>query len=86
MANNAQKDGSLQSQIGQTGARGEALAAEYLNRKRDFCILARNWRNPYDRREEIDIVALQGNATVFVEVKTRTAGCLLYTSPSPRDA
>jgi putative endonuclease len=68
---NAHKDGGLQSQIGRAG---EALAGEYLRRSRGFAVLARNWRNPRDRREEIDLVALDADSTVFVEVKTRRAG------------
>jgi putative endonuclease len=59
------------------GAQGEAIAEEYLRRKRGFNILLRNWHNPYDRREEIDLVALHASAIVFVEVKTRRAGGLV---------
>jgi len=74
MSKDAHKDGSLQSQIGRTG---EALAAEYLRKKCGFGILACNWRNPNDRREEIDLIALKAGAIVFVEVKTRRAGGLV---------
>ena len=57
-----------------TGAWGERRAEDYLRRERNFGVLARNWRNPRDRREEIDLVALDGEVLVFVEVKTRAAG------------
>lgn len=59
------------------GARGERLAAEWLQRERRFKIIARNWRSPRDRREEIDLVARDRDVLVFVEVKARTAGALV---------
>lgn len=39
--------------------------------------VARNWRNPRDRREEIDLVMTAGEVLVFVEVKTRGADALV---------
>lgn len=62
---------------GERGDRGERLAAEWLGRERGFAVTARNWRNPRDRREEIDLVARDGEVLVFVEVKTRTPGALV---------
>ena len=59
------------------GERGERLAAAWLERERHFRIVARNWRNPRDRREELDLVARDGEVLVFVEVKTRDAGALV---------
>ena len=44
---------------------------------RNFKILARNWRSPRDRRDEIDLVARDGEVLVFVEVKTRAATALV---------
>jgi putative endonuclease len=61
----------------QTGARGEQLAADWLRRERGFTIVARNWRSPRDRRDEIDLVGRDGSALVFVEVKARAAGALV---------
>lgn len=55
------------------GELGERLAADYLRRERGFTIIARNWRSTRDRRAEIDLVCRDGNALVFVEVKTRAA-------------
>ena len=52
-----------------TGARGEDLAHRYLRRK-DFTVVARNWRPPQGGGE-IDIVAWERDILVFVEVKTR---------------
>ncbi len=49
------------------GARGERLAAEFLNR-RGFEIVERNFRYG---RGEIDVIARKGNLIVFCEVKTR---------------
>jgi putative endonuclease len=51
----------------ETGRRGEDLAAEYL-KLRGYRIIERNYRCPFG---EIDIVARQGEAIVFIEVKTR---------------
>lgn len=55
------------------GAAGERAAAEHL-RANGLRVLASNWRNPKDAREEIDLVARDGDVLVFVEVKTRAAG------------
>jgi putative endonuclease len=52
---------------GPPGRSGEELAADYLRRK-GMAILARNYRC---RAGEIDIVARDGEAVVFVEVKER---------------
>lgn len=51
------------------GNRGEELAVEFLISK-GFKILERNWRH---RKAEIDIIAQDEHALVFVEVKTRTS-------------
>ena len=59
------------------GDRGERLAAEWLQRERRFVLVAQNWRNPRDRREEIDLVCRDGQVLVFVEVKARAAGALV---------
>jgi putative endonuclease len=59
------------------GDRGERLAAEWLVRERKFSIVTRNWRNPQDRREEIDLVCRDGEVLVFVEVKARSAAALV---------
>lgn len=48
---------------------GEETAAAYLI-QRGYDILARNARTPYG---EIDIIAKQGDITIFVEVKTLTS-------------
>jgi putative endonuclease len=56
------------------GGRGELLAERYLARERGFRIEERNWRNPADRREEVDLIAWDGACLVFIEVKTRREG------------
>ncbi|MBI5766746.1 MAG: YraN family protein [Verrucomicrobia bacterium] len=61
----------------EAGARGERLAADWLVRERGFRIVARNWRSPRDRRDELDLVARDGDVLVFVEVKTRGADALV---------
>lgn len=60
-----------------SGARGELEAADFLRRERGFTMVTRNWRNPRDRRDEIDLVCRDGEALVFVEVKARAAGALV---------
>ncbi|MBK8304786.1 MAG: YraN family protein [Chloracidobacterium sp.] len=59
------------------GARGEALAADYLV-KNGYRIVVTNFKVPVGRNSkgvsvtgEIDIIALDGETLVFVEVKTR---------------
>ena len=51
-----------------SGRRAEDLAHRYLQ-KRGYRILARNWTGPH--LAEVDIVATDGERTVFVEVKSR---------------
>ena len=51
------------------GKWGEDTAVEYLV-QHGYEIITRNVRTPYG---EIDIVARQGDMTIFVEVKTRTS-------------
>ena len=62
---------------GSAGERGEQLAANWLQRERAFGVVARNWRSPRDRRDEIDLVCRDGDVLVFVEVKARAAGALV---------
>ena len=52
-----------------TGSRYEDMAADYLIAK-GYTILDRNF---HDRTGEIDIIALSGEALVFVEVKYRSS-------------
>ena len=49
------------------GVRGENMAAAYLETA-GYRIVARNWRF---HRNEIDIIAMDGDTLVFVEVKKR---------------
>lgn len=51
----------------QTGIWGEGLAAAYL-REKGYVILERDW---HSKHRDIDIIAQDGETTVFVEVKTR---------------
>jgi putative endonuclease len=59
------------------GARGEQAAADFLKTRRGFSVVVRNWRNPRDRRDEIDLVCSDGKVLVFVEVKARAEGALV---------
>lgn len=53
------------------GDYGERMAAKHLKRDLGYKIVARNWRNPKNRNQEIDIIARDGEVLVFVEVKTQ---------------
>lgn len=57
------------------GKVGEEFAAKYL-RERKYKVIKRNYRCSFG---EIDIVALDGKALVFIEVKTR--GSTTFGSP-----
>jgi putative endonuclease len=59
-----------------TGVFGERVAADFLA-DAGFKIVARNWRSPRDRRDEIDLVCRDGEVLVFVEVKARSATALV---------
>ena len=54
------------------GRWGEAFAAEYLS-ERGYTILEHNARTSYG---ELDLIARQGDALVFIEVKTRASRSL----------
>ncbi|MEI6861010.1 MAG: YraN family protein [Verrucomicrobiota bacterium] len=58
------------------GAAGEQAAADFLCAQ-GWHIVARNWRSPRDRRDELDLVGRDGDVLVFVEVKTRAATALV---------
>ena len=53
----------------QVGQWGESVATDYLT-EHGYEIISRNVRTPFG---EIDIVAKQGDITIFVEVKARTS-------------
>lgn len=61
----------------EAGALGEQTAADFLRTKHGYAIVARNWRNPRDLREELDLVCRDGDVLVFVEVKARAAGAVV---------
>ncbi|WP_404422467.1 YraN family protein [Nibricoccus sp. IMCC34717] len=58
------------------GWNGETWAALHLQGL-GYRLWARNWRNPHDEREEIDVIARDGAVLVFVEVRTRRSGSLV---------
>jgi len=59
------------------GEQGERWAAEWLQEAGGYRVVTRNWRNPSDQREEIDLVMSDGDVLVFVEVKARADGALV---------
>jgi putative endonuclease len=59
-----------------TGEQGEREAAVFLQAK-GYDVVARNWRNPADRRDELDLICRDGDVLVFVEVKTRSSSALV---------
>ncbi|QYM77478.1 YraN family protein [Horticoccus luteus] len=60
-----------------SGAQGERAAERFLRSERNFAVIARNWRSPKDRRDELDLVCRDGDVLVFVEVKARAATALV---------
>ncbi len=60
-----------------SGARGEQAAADFLAARHGFKVVARNWRSPRDRRDELDLVCRDGEVLVFVEVKARDEKALV---------
>ena len=57
-----------------TGTVGEKAAERFLKTEKGFSVRERNWRYGKD---EIDLIAYEGDILVFVEVKTRRAGGLV---------
>ena len=51
------------------GRWGETAAVEFIL-QRGYRVIAQNFRTPYG---EIDVIAQQGDVTIFVEVKARTS-------------
>ena len=71
------RPGVPRSEQAEAGALGEKTAADFLRTRHGYAIVARNWRNPRDLREELDLVCRDGDVLVFVEVKARAAGALV---------
>jgi putative endonuclease len=69
--------GEAPSARAEAGVLGEQTAADFLRTKFGYTIVTRNWRNPRDLREELDLVCRDGDVLVFVEVKARAAGALV---------
>jgi putative endonuclease len=61
-----------------TGMLGEGAVCEYLS-SQGYTVISRNFRAAHG---EIDIIAKEGDRTVFVEVKTRTSAFSKYGRPS----
>jgi putative endonuclease len=58
----------------ETGDEGEELAVKFLKKRKKYKILEKNWRH---KNGEIDIIARDGEVTVFVEVRTRQKDALV---------
>jgi putative endonuclease len=56
------------------GQFGEDLAAEYCKASLGYRVIARNWRC---KRDELDIICMDGAILVFVEVRARAAHALV---------
>jgi len=67
------------------GRYGEWLSRRFLKGK-GYYVLVQNWRNPLDRRDEIDLICKDREVLVFVEVRSRSTSSLVsgYDSLSPR--
>jgi putative endonuclease len=62
-------------QAHELGVTGEKAACDYLEKK-GYTILERNWRH---QKDEVDLIALEGDCLVIIEVKTRSS--LYYGEP-----
>jgi len=56
------------------GRFGEDLAADFCRRRLGYRVIARNWRW---KRDELDIIGMDGEVLVFVEVRSRAAHALV---------
>lgn len=65
--------GRVEPESAAIGRRGEREAEKLLKRK-GYQILVRNFRSG---RDEIDLICLDGQAVIFVEVRTRKTGALV---------
>ena len=67
------------------GRYGEWLSCRFLKGK-GYYVLFANWRNPKDRRDEIDLICKDKEVLVFVEVRARSTSSLVsgYDSLTPR--
>ena len=67
------------------GRYGEWRARRFLRRK-GYLVLSANWRNPHDRRDEIDLICKDREVLVFVEVRSRASSSQAsgYDSITPR--
>ena len=76
---------SVDADQAERGRFGEWSARRFLLRK-GFFVIDRNWRNPNDRRDEIDLICKDREVLAFVEVRARNASARTtgYKSISPR--
>ncbi|PWU07377.1 MAG: endonuclease [Verrucomicrobia bacterium] len=58
------------------GKKGEELAKNFLKKEKKFKIITSNWTH---KKDEIDIIAKEGQVLVFIEVKTRTDNKSIFT-------
>ena len=76
---------SKEANRAERGRYGEWLSRRFLKSK-GYYVLVANWRNPMDRRDEIDLICKDKEVLVFVEVRARSDSSLVsgYDSLSPR--
>ena len=63
-----------ESSRAERGQYGEDLSADYCKRCLGYRVIARNWRY---KRDELDIICLDGEVLVFVEVRARASHALV---------
>ena len=56
------------------GVFGEHLAADYCKRELGYKLIVRNWRN---KRDEVDLICIDGEVLVFIEVRARSEDALV---------
>ena len=62
------------SSTAQRGTFGEALAADHCRQALGYRLITRNWRY---KRDELDLICLDGDVLVFVEVRARAEDALV---------
>lgn len=64
------------------GRYGEDLAAQFCRKNLGYRVLARNWRS---KKDELDLICMDGKVLVFIEVRARAKSALVsgYASVDP---
>jgi len=64
----------LNSSGAERGRYGEDLAARYCRQELGYRVLIRNWRS---KKDELDLICMDGEVLVFIEVRSRAEEALV---------